>query len=50
MGFTVKNHDARVVPLPTDVVEMLEARYKSRPPRSLALCQRQSKTGGAFFA
>ena len=34
MGFTVKNHEARVVPLRTDVVEMLEARYKSRPPHN----------------
>ena len=32
MGFTVKNHEARVVPLPTDLVEMLEAWYESRPP------------------
>ena len=31
------------------LVEMLEARYKSRPPRSPALYQRKSKTGGAFF-
>ena len=34
MGFTVKNHEARAMPLPSDVVEMLEARYKSRPPHN----------------
>ena len=37
MGFTVKNHEARVVPLPTDVVEMLEAWYESRPPHDRRL-------------
>ncbi len=30
VGFTVKNHEARVVPLPTDLVEMLKARYENR--------------------
>ena len=35
MGFTVKNHEGRVVPLPTDVAEILEARYKSPHDRWL---------------
>ncbi len=49
MSFTVKNHEARVVPLPTDVVEMPEARYKSRPHDRWLFVSGNRKPEGHFL-
>jgi integrase len=48
-GFTVKNHEARVVPLPTDVVEMLKARYKNRPHDRWLFVSSNGKPEGHFL-
>jgi integrase len=49
MGFTVKNHEARVVPLPTDVVEMLKSRHKNRPHDRWLFVSSNGKPEGHFL-
>ena len=48
-GFTVKNHEARVVPLPMDVVEMLKARCENRPHDRWVFVSGAGKPEGHFL-
>ena len=49
VGFTVKNHESRVVPLPTDLVEALKERYeKSRHNRWIFVSE-NGKPEGHFL-
>jgi integrase len=49
VGFTVKNHEERRVPLPTDLVEMLKLRQKSLPYQRWIFINRSGKPEGHFL-
>jgi integrase len=49
VGFTVKNHEARIVPLPTDLVETLKVRYEKRPHNRWIFVSDSGKAEGHFL-
>jgi integrase len=49
VGFTVKNHESRVVPLPTDLVEALKERYEKRPQSRWIFVSESGKPEGHFL-
>jgi integrase len=49
VGFTVKNHEARVVPLPTDLVETLKVRYEKRAHDRWIFVSEGGKAEGHFL-
>jgi len=49
VGFTVKNHESRIVPLPTDLVDALRERYKKRPHDRWIFVSESGKPEGHFL-
>jgi integrase len=49
VGFTVKNHEERRVPLPTDLIEMLKVRRKRIPNQRWIFINRSGKPEGHFL-
>jgi integrase len=49
VGFTVKNHESRVVPLPTDLLEALKKRYEKRPDHRWIFANESGKPEGHFL-
>jgi integrase len=49
VGFTVKNHESRIVPLPTDLVEALKVRYEKRSHDRWIFVSENSKPEGHFL-
>jgi len=49
VGFTVKNHESRIVPLPTDLVEALKERYEKRPHDRWIFVSESGKLEGHFL-
>ena len=49
VGFTVKNHESRVVPLPTDLVEALKDRCEKRPHSRWIFVSECGKPEGHFL-
>jgi integrase len=49
VGFTVKNHESRVVPLPSDLVETLKLRYEKRTHDRWIFVSESGKFEGHFL-
>jgi integrase len=49
VDFTVKNHESRVVPLPTDLIEELKTRYEERPHNRWIFVSENGKPEGHFL-
>jgi integrase len=49
VGFTVKNHEDRRVPLPSDLIEMLKGRHKNRPHEHWIFINQNGQPDGHFL-